>query len=121
MVHGGFQHLAFQEYSEEYPHKLGTVGCAGRPSGPEWYVSTEDNSKNHGPGSQQKHNPYEADSCFGKVIEGFDDEVQRIKKMPGKEFLGNPKKHVLIKDMDIMVPGSGPDAVDGYVKWKEEL
>jgi hypothetical protein len=121
MVHGEFKHLAFQEYSKEYPHKMGTVGYAGRPSGPAWYVSTIDNTKNHGPGSQQKHNPYEADSCFGTVIYGFDDEVQRIKKMPGKEFLDDPKKHVVIKDMDIMVPGSGPDAVDGYVKWKEEL
>jgi hypothetical protein len=121
MVRGGFKHLAFQEYSEEYPHKKGTVGYAGRPSGPAWHVSTEDNTSNHGPGSQQKENPYEADSCFGEVIEGFDNEVERIKKMPGKEFLNDPKKHVVIKDMEIMVPGSGPDAVDGYVKWKDEL
>jgi hypothetical protein len=86
MVLGGsFKHLAFQEYSEEYPHKMGTVGYAGRPSGPAWYVSTMDNTKNHGPGSQQKHNPYEADSCFDKVIDGFDEEVQRIKKNPGPE------------------------------------
>jgi hypothetical protein len=28
---------------------------------------------------------------------------------------------VLIKEMIIMVPGEGPDAVDGYVEWKEEL
>ena len=27
----GVQHLAFQEYSPEYPHKKGTVGYAGRP------------------------------------------------------------------------------------------
>jgi hypothetical protein len=120
MVHGGFKPLAFQEYSKEYPHTFGTVGYAGRPSGPAWYVSIIDNTKNHGPGSQQKHNPHEADSCFGKVIEGY-DEVQRIKKMPGKEFLDDPKKHVVIKDMNIMVPGSGPDAVNGYVKWKDEL
>jgi hypothetical protein len=103
------------------PHKLGTVGYAGRPSGPAWYVSILDNTKNHGPGTQQKHNPYEADSCFGTVIDGFDDEVQRIKKMPGNGFLDDKNKHVLIKDMDILVPGTGPDAVDGYVKWKEEL
>lgn len=103
------------------PHKLGTVGYAGRPSGPAWYVSILDNTKNHGPGTQQKHNPYEADSCFGTVIHGFDDEVQRIKKMPGNGFLDDKNKHVLIKDMDILVPGTGPDVVDGYVKWKEEL
>lgn len=119
MVHGNFKHLAFQEYNSDYPHEKGTVGYAGRPSGPEWYVSTIDNTKNHGPGSQQKENPYEADSCFGKVIEGFDNEVQRIKKMPGKGFLDDPKKHVLIKEMRILVPGTGKDAVDGYVEWKE--
>ena len=121
MVKGGFPSLAFQEYSKEYPHEKGTVGYAGRPSGPAWYVSIMDNVKNHGPGSQQKHNPYEADSCFGRVIRGFEEEVQRIRKVPGEGFINDPKKHVLIKEMKIMVPGEGPDAVDGYVEWKEEL
>lgn len=121
MVKGNFPHLAFQEYSKEYPHKERTVGYAGRPSGPAWYVSTQDNVRNHGPGSQQKENPYEADSCFGKVIEGYDDEVQRIRKVPGQGFIDDKKKHVLIKEMKILVPSDGPDAVDGYVEWKEEL
>jgi hypothetical protein len=116
---GKFNNLAFQEYSPEFPHKKGTVGYAGRPSGPHWYVSLIDNSRNHGPGSQQKKNPYEADSCFGKVIRGFDDDVQRIAKIPEKGFLNDKKKHVIIKKMRILVPGSGPDAVDGYVEWKE--
>lgn len=121
MVKGNFPHLAFQEYSEEYPHKERTVGYAGRPSGPAWYVSIMDNVKNHGPGSQQDKNPYEADSCFGRVIRGYDEEVQRIRKVPGNGFLDDRKKHVLIKEMKILVPGDGPDAVDGYVEWKEEL
>ena len=121
MVKGNFPHLAFQEYSSEYPHEERTVGYAGRPSGPAWYVSIQNNVRNHGPGSQQKHNPYEADSCFGKVIEGYDDEVQRIRKVPGQGFINDRKKHVIIKEMKILVPGEGPDAVDGYVEWKEEL
>jgi hypothetical protein len=116
---GKFKSLAFQEYSPEFPHKKGTVGYAGRPSGPHWYVSIMDNSRNHGPGSQQKANPYEADSCFGKVIRGFDDDVQRIAKIPDKGFINDKKKHVIIKKMRILVPGSGHDAVDGYVEWKE--
>jgi hypothetical protein len=116
---GKFKHLAFQEYSPEFPHKKGTVGYAGRPSGPHFYISIMDNSRNHGPGSQQKANPYEADSCFGKVIRGFDEEVQRIAKIPDKGFINDKKKHVLITKMRILVPGSGPDAVDGYVEWKE--
>ena len=58
----GQQPLAFQEYSKEYPHKQRTVGYCGRPSGGRgcWYISTLDNTKNHGPGSQQQKNPYEA-------------------------------------------------------------
>jgi hypothetical protein len=38
MILGGFKHLAFQEYSEDYPHMMDAVGYAGRPSGPAWYL-----------------------------------------------------------------------------------
>jgi len=110
----GVQHLAFQEYSPEYPHKKGTVGYAGRPSGPAWYVSLLNNVRNHGPGSQQKANPHEADSCFGTVIEGFDTDVQRISKVDGNGFLGDHKKWVLINKMQIFVPGDDGE----YVEWK---
>ena len=41
------QHLPFQEYSKEFPHKKGTTGYCGRPSGPCWYVSLIDNTVNH--------------------------------------------------------------------------
>lgn len=41
------QHLPFQEYSKEFPHKKGTTGYCGRPSGPCWYVSIRDNTRNH--------------------------------------------------------------------------
>jgi hypothetical protein len=108
------KHLAFQEYSPEYPHRERTVGYAGRPSGPAWYVSIQDNSKNHGPGSQQTHNPYEADSCFGTVVEGY-EHVLRIKKVEGMGFLGDAKKHVLITSMTIQVPRDGR-----YVEWHDE-
>jgi hypothetical protein len=38
-----------------------------------------DNSRNRtGIVTKKKKNPYEADSCFCKVIRGFDDDVQRI-------------------------------------------
>jgi len=113
------KHLAFQEYSPEYPHKERTVGYAGRPSGPAWYVSIQDNSRNHGPGSQQKHNPYEADAAIGRVIEGYEESVLRITKVPGSGFLGDTKKHVIIKSMTIMVPDSNSNEDDEYVKWIE--
>ena len=109
--------MPFQEYSKEYPHKKGTVGYAGRPSGPEFYVSIEDNSENHGPGSQQKRNPYEADCVIGTVIRGMEDgTVARVHKMPGREFLANKDDWVLIRAMRILVPGDGPD---GYVEFSK--
>ena len=111
------RHLAFQEYSPEYPHKERTVGYAGRPSGPAWYVSIQDNTHNHGPGSQQKHNPYEADAAIGRVIEGYEESVLRITKVQGQGFLGDAKKHVLIKAMTILVP-AGSDS-DNYIPWSD--
>ena len=108
-------HLAFQEYSPEFPHVKGTVGYAGRPSGPAWYVSIQDNSRNHGPGSQQARNPHEADSCFGKVVEGFERAVLgRITKIPGDGFV-KPPLYVKISKMTILVPdGNTPDS---FVPW----
>jgi hypothetical protein len=52
------------------------------PSHPlqEFYISIKYNSKNYEPGSQQKRNPYEADSGIGRVIEGMDDKVPRINR-----------------------------------------
>ena len=107
--------MPFQEYSKEYPHKKGTVGYAGRPSGPEFYVSIQNNSGAHGPGSQQKHNPYEADCIIGTIIQGMEDgTVDRVHTMPFKEFSGDKEKWVLIRRMHILVPGDGPD---GYVEF----
>ena len=81
MISGNGEGLAFQEYSPLFPHKKLTLGYAGRPGGPEFYISTIDNVLNHGPGSQGSKT--EADSCFGTVIGGF-DTVERIKLQPGK-------------------------------------
>jgi hypothetical protein len=72
------RNLSFQEYSSQFPHAKGTCGYAGRPSGPEWYISIQDNINNHGPGTQQKANPHEADALFGTVVEGFDDVVPKL-------------------------------------------
>lgn len=106
LVEGGKQGLAFQEYSSEFPHKQGTLGYAGRPGGPGFYISIVDNTRNHGPGSQNARNPHEADSCFAKVIEGFDDVVQRMKTQPGGDggagFINDSKNFINIKSVTIM-------------------
>ena len=74
--------VSFQEYHPEFPHEKYTIGFAGRPGGPDWYVSTVDNTRNHGPGGQSSYAlPGEADPCFAKVISGF-DTVDRVHGMP---------------------------------------
>ena len=75
--------LAFQEYSPQFPHVQYTLGYAGRPGGPEFYVSTVDNSRNHGPGSQGSRT--EADGCWGRLAGGESSmqTVKRIQKQPG--------------------------------------
>lgn len=68
----------------------------GRPGGPEFYISTVDNSENHGPGSQGSKT--EADSCFGRVVKGF-EVIERMKRQPGAGgagFVDSPDNHIRI-------------------------
>ena len=67
--------------SPNFPHKKWTLGYAGRPGGPDFYVSTLDNTKNHGPGGQGSYeDPTEADPCFAKVVPGYERVVERMHK-----------------------------------------
>eukprot|EP00979_Chaetoceros_neogracilis_P007854 scaffold1698_cov279-Chaetoceros_neogracile.AAC.13 len=78
--------VVFQEYHKDFPHKKYTLGYAGRPGGPDFYVSTVDNTRNHGPGGQQDYAmKSEADPCFAKVIDGFDavDRMHSLSVQPG--------------------------------------
>jgi len=84
-VSGQRDGLAFQEYHPDFPHEKFTLGYAGRPGGPPFYINIIDNTRNHGPGSQGSSS--EADGCFGKVLEGF-DVIERIKKHPKTENMG---------------------------------
>lgn len=65
----GLESVAFKEYSNEYPHKIYTVGFAADGS-PSFYINTEDNSEIH-----------LGDPCFGKIVEGL-DAVDRLEKSP---------------------------------------
>lgn len=74
-------HLAFPEYNPKYNHEKYTLGFGGRPGGPDFYISTQDNSHFHGPGGQGQHDIHEeADPCFAKVIAGFNviDKMHQI-------------------------------------------
>jgi len=84
----GFSRVSFQEYSEHYPHEKYTLGFAGRPGGPDFYISIDDNMKRHGPGGFTDADIVEeADPCFAKVVEGF-DAVDRIYKEGVNSDLG---------------------------------
>lgn len=108
------QHLPFQEYSKDFPHKKGTTGYCGRPSGPCWYVSILDNTRNHGPGSQQQKNPNEADANFGTIVEGFDDVVPRIHSIQQDGWLDEKNQIKIIKKTVLISDGNG-----GFVPWKD--
>ena len=55
---------------------------AGRPGGPDFYISTVDNTLNHGPGGQGQYTlKNEADPCFAKVVQGV-EVVEAIHKLP---------------------------------------
>lgn len=88
--------VPFQEYSPQFPHFKHTIGLAGRPGGPDFYINLLDNVENHGPGGQSscKCNLFlkllslfldaiasEADNCFAKVIKGF-EFIEKMHKLP---------------------------------------
>jgi len=70
--------ISFQEYDESLPylHQKYSIGMAGRPGGPDFYVNLLDNKRNHGPGGQGP----KPDPCFANIVEGQDvvDEIHRL-------------------------------------------
>jgi hypothetical protein len=80
----GLKSVAFQEYNPKFPHVKNTLGLAGRPGGPDFYISIIDNTKNHGPGGQGQYAiPSEADPAFAFLLSG-EEVVEKIKKMQTK-------------------------------------
>ena len=65
----GLESVSFKEYSNEYPHKMYTVGFAADGS-PSFYINTADNSEIH-----------VGDPCFGKVISGL-ETIHRLANSP---------------------------------------
>jgi len=119
--------VSFQEYHPDFPHSKYTLGYAGRPGGPDFYVSVVDNTINHGPGGQENYKKQaEADPCFAKVIEGF-DAVDRLHQMEvEKGDYKRMKNYVGIKEARILnvveekgeEKGENKELVDGYVSFK---
>lgn len=102
--------MPFQEYSDEFPHVKWTVGYAGRPGGPDFYINKIDNSVNHGPGGQSHHDLHEeADPCFAKLVGGMEiiDELNKIPIDYNKGAL--LQNSVMIVDSRVVASREGED------------
>lgn len=105
----GLDKVSYQEYSKEYPHAQWTVGFAGRPAGPDFYINKLDNTMIHGPGGQTNDNDLhnEADPCFGKVVEGM-EALGEMNKIPTAENNNEVRYPVVIVNTRILVPKDNP-------------
>mmetsp|Transcript_14328 Transcript_14328/g.29702 ORF Transcript_14328/g.29702 Transcript_14328/m.29702 type:complete len:399 (+) Transcript_14328:62-1258(+) len=112
----GHKSMPFQEYSPKHPHKKYTAGYAGRPSGPGWYVSIQDNTANHGPGSQQHDNPYEADANFGEIVEGVENGV--IAKIHSVPQMGWLSAENCVKIVKLTIMANSMSDPDIWTEWR---
>jgi cyclophilin family peptidyl-prolyl cis-trans isomerase len=97
----GFASVLFQEYSSNFPHAKYTLGFSGRPGGPTFYISTDDNTVAHGPGGYARDG--EADPCFAKIVEGFDavDHMHTFPVVKFGEYLPMPYP-IAVRSMRIL-------------------
>jgi hypothetical protein len=95
--------MAFQEYHAQFPHVKYTLGFAGRPGGPAFYISTIDNTQNHGPASQGSSS--EADSCFGEILASSRTIVDRMQTQPGADqphgFIDARENWIIIQNFTV--------------------
>ena len=105
----GLDKVTYQEYSPEYPHEQFTVGMAGRPSGPDFYINKIDNTRMHGPGGGRMNDGEicnnEADPCFGRLVNGsrpYIDILSAIDRVPvnSRQY---PESKVLIRSAKVLI------------------
>jgi len=89
--------VAFQEYADEFPHDELTLGFAGRPGGPSFYINKKENSALHGIPADSEVDFIEADPdpCFAYVVKGKDVVEMMSELSVNDQFL--LKERVLIK------------------------
>jgi cyclophilin family peptidyl-prolyl cis-trans isomerase len=99
----GWDHVLFQEYSDSFPHDPYTLGLAGRPGGPSFYVNLKDNTKIHGHDTIiAREDATNVDPCFAKVVEGF-EAVDRMHRSPTKDSEHfDLKENIAIRSMRIL-------------------
>jgi cyclophilin family peptidyl-prolyl cis-trans isomerase len=102
--HPSLNSVLFQEYSPRMPHERYTLGYAGRPGGPDFYINLSDNTRFHGPGGQRHYEHdllvADADPCFAKIIRG-QALLDRV-AMATIEADGRETQPIIIKTMRIV-------------------
>ena len=89
-----FPHVLFSEHSSSFTQVKYTLGLANQPGGPDFFVNMQNNTNlNH------------AESCFAKVIDGF-ETVDRMHLPPSGNGVGS---RIAIVSMRI-IPSRNPDA-----------
>jgi len=99
-INSGLKSVLFAEYSPKFPHQEMTLGFAGGSFN--FYISMEDNSKAHGPVTDDKREQYsDGEPCFAKVVSGFDTlkRIQQLENHHGSVIL---KNNVAIRSMRIV-------------------
>lgn len=97
----GVAQLPFQEHSPSFPHVPYTLGLAGKPSGPSFYINKIDNTYSHGPARQSDG---DAEPCFAHVIIGK-ETIDRMVEEPSHDenpnAFANPIKIVSARIMKL--------------------
>lgn len=72
-------------YRSRYPHEKYTLGFAGRGGANAFYISIENNTMAHGPGTDRGGKDPEADTVFGRILPQSNgvEIVHQMKKQPG--------------------------------------
>jgi len=118
-IQSRLRNVAFQEYNQTYPHERWTLGFAGRPGGPDFYINTANNTLPHGPGGQKHHElTDDADPCFGKVVDG----LAVIKDMMNRPVKRNLLvRRITIKKVEIVEPILQHDPHEYHELEQEEI
>ena len=77
--------LQYREYNNNFPHAKHTLGLAGNPPGPNFYINRNDNS----------HHNDMSDPCFAKVIRG-EGVIERMSSLPTAEDGATLERPVVI-------------------------
>jgi hypothetical protein len=100
--------VVFMEYHRAFPHEKYTLGFAGRGGGNAFYISTQNNTSVHGPGTDRGGKDPESDTDFGLIIPGYNGEdiVKSMTKQTGSKskngFIEGNKNFIGIQSLRLL-------------------